>query len=434
MKETVVVAGGGLAGCEAALQLLSRGFGVKMYEMRPAVQTGAHSTGSLAELVCSNSLKSEAEETASGTLKAELDALGCRLLAAARECRVPSGSALAVDREKFSAAVEHELHSYPRFELVRDEVKEIPHGPAVIATGPLTSDALAARLAELAGADNLHFYDAIAPIVEFSSVDMTRAYFGGRYGRGDDYLNLPMERDEYRAFREALVSAETVVLKDFEKKELFEGCMPIEEIARRGEDAMRFGPLRPVGLRDPRTGKGAYAVVQLRRENIAGDCWNLVGFQTNLTFGEQKRVFGMIPALRHAEFVRYGVMHRNTYLNSAGRLNANFRFAGEDVLYAAGQLTGVEGYVESVMSGLIAAVSLARELSGEEPVLPPASTVTGALCRYVAAAGTGFQPMNANFGLLPPVTGAGKKERKKCYHDIAVRDIMKFVSETAFRH
>lgn len=433
MRPVVTVVGGGLAGCEAALQLLSRGFGVKMFEMRPAKTTGAHGTDGLAELVCSNSLKSEAEETASGTLKAELDALGCNLLALARECRVPSGSALAVDRELFSAVVERELAAYPRFELVREEVTDIPSAPAIVATGPLTSDALAKRLGELTGEENLHFYDAIAPIVELSSVDMEHAYFGGRYGRGDDYLNLPMEREEYRAFRDALVSAETVVLHDFEKKELFEGCMPIEEIARRGEDAMRFGPLRPVGLRDPRTGKGAYAVVQLRRENAAGDCWNMVGFQTNLTYGEQRRVFGMIPALGEAEFLRFGVMHRNTYLNSAGKLNACFRFAGDDALYAAGQLTGVEGYVESIMSGLVAGVSLARELDGKDPAVPPETTVIGALARYVANAGTGFQPMNANFGLLPVASGTGKKERKKYYHDRAVRDIMNFASETGYK-
>ena len=433
MRPVVTVVGGGLAGCEAALQLLSRGFGVKMFEMRPAKTTGAHGTDGLAEPDFSNSLQTEAEETASGTLKAELDALGCNLLALARECRVPSGSALAVDRELFSAVVERELAAYPRFELVREEVTDIPSAPAIVATGPLTSDALAKRLGELTGEENLHFYDAIAPIVELSSVDMEHAYFGGRYGRGDDYLNLPMEREEYRAFREALVSAETVVLHDFEKKELFEGCMPIEEIARRGEDAMRFGPLRPVGLRDPRTGKGAYAVVQLRRENAAGDCWNMVGFQTNLTYGEQRRVFGMIPALREAEFLRFGVMHRNTYLNSAGKLNACFRFAGDDVLYAAGQLTGVEGYVESIMSGLVAGVSLARELDGKDPAVPPETTVIGALARYVANAGTGFQPMNANFGLLPGVSGTGKKERKKYYHDRAVRDIMNFASETGYK-
>ena len=432
MKGAVTVVGGGLAGCEAALQLCARGFAVRMYEMRPVRTTGAHTTAGLAELVCSNSLKSEAEETASGTLKAELDAMGCRLLAIARECRVPSGSALAVERERFSREVERALAAYPGFELVREEVTELPKGPAVIATGPLTSDALAARLSELTGTENLHFYDAIAPIVELSSVDMSRAYFGGRYGRGEDYLNLPMEKEEYAAFRAELVSAKTVLLRDFEKRELFEGCMPIEEIAKRGEDAMRFGPLRPVGLRDPATGKGAYAVVQLRREDLAGDCWNLVGFQTNLTFGEQKRVFGMIPALRDAEFVRYGVMHRNTYLNSSGLLNASFRFEGENVLYAAGQLTGVEGYAESIMSGLVAGVSMARELEGKPSAVAPDTTVTGALCRYVAAAATGFQPMNANFGLLPEAHGVGKKERKRFYHDRAVAAVRRFVAETGF--
>lgn len=433
-KPDVTVVGGGLAGCEAALQLLSRGFGVRMYEMRPVRGTGAHSTDAFAELVCSNSLKSEADETASGTLKAELDVLGCRLLAIARECRVPSGSALAVDREKFSAAVTAELASYPRFEPVREEVTEIPAPPVVIATGPLTSDALAEKLSLLTGRENLHFYDAIAPIVSAASVDMSKAYFGGRYGKGgDDYLNLPMEKDEYKAFRDALVGAQTVLLRDFERKELFEGCMPIEEIAKRGEDAMRFGPLRPVGLRDPATGKGAYAVVQLRRENTAGDCFNMVGFQTNLTFPEQKRVFGMIPALADAEFLRFGVMHRNTYLNSGGSLNADFSFGEENGAYIAGQLSGVEGYVESIMSGLVAAVSLSRALTGRERALPPTTTVTGALCAYVAAAGTGAQPMNANFGLLPPVVGVGKKERKKEYHARALRDMTRFVSETGYR-
>lgn len=431
----VKVIGGGLAGCEAALQLLARGYSVEMYEMRPEKTTGAHSTGSLAELVCSNSLKSEAEETASGTLKEELDAMGCRLLPIARQCRVPSGSALAVDRAAFSAAVEEALGEYDGFTLVHAEVTSVPEGPAVIASGPLTSPALADALAERTGRDRLYFYDAVAPIVDFDSIDMSRAFFGGRYGKGGgDYLNLPMERDEYEAFYDALVGAETVVLKDFERRELFEGCMPVEEMARRGRDTLRYGPLRPVGLRNPATGKGAYAVVQLRKENTEGRCYNLVGFQTNLTFGEQRRVFRMIPALENAEFLRYGVMHRNTYLDAPGILNETFRMKGENILYAGGQLAGVEGYVESIMSGLVAAVSLARECEGRAAAVPPPTTVSGALCRYVAHGGEGFQPMNANFGLLPFAEGVGKKERKKHYRARAVRDIMRFVEDTDFLH
>ncbi len=431
-KPRVTVVGGGLAGCEAALQLLARGYGVDMYEMRPEVTTGAHRTGALAELVCSNSLKSEGGDTASAALKDELDAMGCRLIALARECRVPSGSALAVDREKFSAAVESALAAYPDFRLVRREVTEIPAAPAVVACGPLASPAMAEALAAATGKDRLYFYDAVAPIVDGESIDYDSAYFGGRYGRGDDYLNLPMERDEYEAFYEALVGAQTVVLRDFERKELFEGCMPVEEIARRGKDSMRFGPLRPVGLRDPRTGKGAYAVVQLRREHAAGDCFNMVGFQTNLTFPEQKRVFRMIPALCNAEFLRFGVMHRNTYIGPRA-LDATFMLSGREGVYVAGQLSGVEGYVESIMSGLIAGVNLARREEGRQPAVPPRTTVSGALCRYVAECGEPFQPMNANFGLLPPPEGVRGKERKKCYHERAVCDIIDFTRELEFR-
>lgn len=431
-KPRVTVVGGGLAGCEAALQLLARGYGVDMYEMRPEVTTGAHRTGALAELVCSNSLKSEGGDTASAALKDELDAMGCRLIALARECRVPSGSALAVDREKFSAAVESALAAYPDFRLVRREVTEIPAAPAVVACGPLASPAMAEALAAATGKDRLYFYDAVAPIVDGESIDYDSAYFGGRYGRGDDYLNLPMERDEYEAFYEALVGAQTVVLRDFERKELFEGCMPVEEIARRGKDSMRFGPLRPVGLRDPRTGKGAYAVVQLRREHAAGDCFNMVGFQTNLTFPEQKRVFRMIPALCNAEFLRFGVMHRNTYIGPRA-LDATFMLSGREGVYVAGQLSGVEGYVESIMSGLIAGVNLARREEGRQPAVPPRTTVSGALCRYVAECGEPFQPMNANFGLLPPPEGVRGKERKKCYRERAVCDIIDFTRELEFR-
>ncbi len=432
-KCRVTVVGGGLAGCEAALQLLSRGYGVDMYEMRPGKSTGAHTTGDLAELVCSNSLKSEVGDTASATLKEELDALGCRLLALAREARVPSGAALAVDRAKFSALTTEALASYDAFRLIREEVTSLPSPPAIIAAGPLMSAPLAEALTAAVGGNRLWFYDAVAPIVDGDSIDYSRAYFGGRYGKGDDYLNLPMEREEYAAFREALVTARTAKLHDFEKRELFEGCMPIEEIARRGEDAMRFGPLRPVGLRDPRTGRGAYAVVQLRREHASGECYNMVGFQTNLAFPEQDRVFRMIPALENAEFLRRGVMHRNTYIGP-GVLGADFGLRAAEGLYAAGQISGVEGYVESIMSGLIAGVSLARKLSGLPAALPPATTVTGALTAYVAGAGEPFQPMNANFGLLPPPPeGVRGKERKKYYRERAVRDIIHFADTVDFR-
>ncbi len=424
MKRTVRIIGGGLAGCECALQLLDCGFAVKMYEMRPLKTTGAHSTGKLAELVCSNSLKSEEPATASGLLKEELTLLGCRLLPLARQCRVPSGSALSVDREKFSDAVENELFNYGDFELIREEATDIESLPTVIATGPLTSDKMAIKVGEISGKSRLFFYDAIAPIVSADSIDYDKAYFGGRYGKGgEDYLNLPMRRDEYEAFYRALTDAQTVVLHDFEKSELFEGCMPIEEMAKRGSDTIRFGPLKPVGLRNPKTGEKAYAVVQLRRENVAGDCFNLVGFQTNLTYGEQKRVFGMIPALKNAEFVRYGVMHRNTYINAPDVLTDTFRVKKADFpLYIAGQLSGVEGYVESIMSGLIAGRALAAELDGKPAYEPPGEfTVTGALCRYVSSCPTDFKPMNANFGILPPVADVrDKKSRKQAYHDRAI--------------
>ncbi len=434
-KQRVKIVGGGLAGCEAAFQLLERGYGVDMHEMRPEKNTGAHSTDKLAELVCSNSLKSEGVDTASATLKDELDVLGCRLLKIARENSVPSGSALAVDRMVFSLGVERDLRAYEDFNLIRGEVTYIPDPPVIIATGPLTSPALTEVIRETTGSDKLYFYDAIAPIVDAESIDYEHAYFAGRYGRGeDDYLNLPMERDEYEVFYEALINAETVGLRDFEKKELFEGCMPIEEIARRGKDAMRFGPLRPIGLKDPRTGRGAYAVVQLRREHAAGDCYNLVGFQTNLTYKAQKEVFSLIPALRNAEFLRFGVMHRNTYIGPQV-LKADFSLKSHPGrVYVAGQLSGVEGYVESIMSGLMAAVYLTRHLEGKEIIIPPQTTITGALLRYISECGAPFQPMNANFGLLPIEEGLRGKDRKKHYRERAVCDIIKYNVETGFCH
>ena len=418
-KRIVKIIGGGLAGCESALQLLKRGFAVKMYEMRPAKTTGAHKSDSLAELVCSNSLKSTEPTTASGLLKEELDILGCALLPLARECAVPSGSALSVDRVLFSKAVERELNAYPDFTLVREEVTSLDEDiPTIVASGPLTSDALAEQVGKITGKDRLFFYDAIAPIVDFDSIDMQKAYFGGRYGKGgDDYLNLPMQREEYERFYNELVKAKTVTLHDFEKSELFDGCMPIEEMAKRGSDTIRFGPLKPIGLRNPNTGEKAYAVVQLRKENVAGDCYNLVGFQTNLTYGEQKRVFSLIPALEHAEFIRYGVMHRNTYINAPGVLEKTFRVKGDRPLYIAGQLSGVEGYVESIMSGMIAAQALACELDGKKYTVASNVTIIGSLCEYVSTRALDFKPMNANFGILPPIEGVkDKAKRKQCYY------------------
>ena len=414
-KRIVKIIGGGLAGCESALQLLKRGFAVKMYEMRPAKTTGAHKSDSLAELVCSNSLKSTEPTTASGLLKEELDILGCALLPLARECAVPSGSALSVDRVLFSKAVERELNAYPDFTLVREEVTSLDEDiPTIVASGPLTSDALAEQVGKITGKDRLFFYDAIAPIVDFDSIDMQKAYFGGRYGKGgEDYLNLPMQKAEYERFYNELVKAKTVTLHDFEKSELFDGCMPIEEMAKRGSDTIRFGPLKPIGLRNPNTGEKAYAVVQLRKENIAGDCYNLVGFQTNLTYGEQKRVFSLIPALEHAEFIRYGVMHRNTYINAPGVLEKTFRVKGSRPLYIAGQLSGVEGYVESIMSGMIAAQALANELEDKQYAVPGDVTIIGSLCEYVSTRALDFKPMNANFGILPPVEGIRDKSKRK---------------------
>ncbi len=424
-KARVNVIGGGLAGCECALQLLKRGIGVTMYEMRPSTSTGAHKSANLAELVCSNSLKSQEPTTASGILKEELDLLGCELLSLAREASVPSGSALSVDREHFSSLVEKKLATYEDFVLVREEVCQVESVPTIIATGPLTSPKMAEYLSKITGKDRLFFYDAIAPIVEFDSVDMSKAYFGGRYGKGgDDYLNLPMQREEYELFYNELVSAKTVVLKDFEKSELFEGCMPIEEMAKRGSDTIRFGPLKPIGLRNPQTNERAYAVVQLRKENVQGDCYNLVGFQTNLTYPEQKRVFSLIPALHSAEFVRYGVMHRNTYINSPDVLDETFRLKGDKCIYIAGQLSGVEGYVESIMSGMIAGIAMAKELGGERMIIPSDKTIIGSLCRYISTTQLDFKPMNANLGILPQIAGIrDKKARKQAYHDRAIEAI-----------
>lgn len=427
------VVGGGLAGSEAAYQLLKRGVEVVMYELRGAGNTPCHKTDKLAELVCSNSLKSEAEDTASGLLKAELDLLDCILLRCARECRVPAGGALAVDREKFSEKVQESLSSFENFRLVRKEVTSLDFEyPTVIASGPLTSDALANAIADRLGADYLGFYDAVAPIVDAESVDMDSAFFATRYDKGDptDYLNCPLNKEEYEAFVKELVNAKVATLHEFDKREIFEACMPVEVMAKRGDDTLRYGPMRPVGIRD-KEGKRPYAVVQLRKENAYGTAYNLVGFQTNLTFGEQKRVFGMIPALKNAEFLRYGVMHRNTFLNAPKLLTAGFLLKEDGKTAFAGQMTGVEGYVESIASGLIAALNIYAEATGEEEIVFPATTICGQLQRHVSTDNENYQPMNANFGILPPAGEKirDKKMRKVAYFNRGIQDMKRFLED-----
>ena len=426
----VKVVGGGLAGAEAAYALLTRGFAVEMYEMRPAKFTPAHKTGALAELVCSNSLKSEVPSTASGTLKEEMKCFGSAVLQAAEKARVPCGGALGVEREIFSEEVERLLRSFDGFSLIREEVASIDFDvPTVIATGPLTSDAMATAILGITGKEYLNFFDAAAPIVTAESIDYDRAFFASRYHSEDkDYLNAPMTKDEYKDFYDALVHAERA--RQEVAGNYFEGCMPIEVMAEGGEDSLRFGPLRPVGLRHPVTGEKYYAVLQLRKENAAGDLYNLVGFQTGLTFPEQRRVFGLIPALRNAEFVRYGVMHRNTFLDAPEVIDREFRVKGRELTYIAGQLSGVEGYMESAMSGMIAGLSLAAHLKGKEFPEMPATTIMGALSSYVARENDDFQPMNANFGVLPPLDKRirDKLSRKAAYGERAVCDMKEYAA------
>ena len=424
------VVGGGLAGCEAAYRFLRSGHEVVMHEMRGVKASPCHSTDGLAELVCSNSLKSEAEDTASGLLKAELRALDCMLLDVADKCRVPAGGALAVDREAFSAEVERRLFAFDGFSLVREEVTSFDDlQPVVIASGPLTSDALADELARKYGAKYIGFYDAVAPIVDGESIDLAHAFGASRYGRGgDDYLNCPLTRDEYYAFWRELCAAKTATLHDFDKGGLFEACMPVEEIARRGADTLRFGPLKAAGLKGE-DGKTPFAVLQLRKENVEGSAYNLVGFQTNLTFGEQKRVFGMIPALAHAEFLRYGVMHRNTYLYAPAVMDSGFVAKDGSLVAFAGQMTGVEGYVESIASGLMAAENLRLAAEGKGRLIAPPETVIGQLQRHVARESADYQPMNANFGLLPPLGDAprDKKQRKLAFFERGADAMRRFL-------
>jgi methylenetetrahydrofolate--tRNA-(uracil-5-)-methyltransferase len=420
----VTVVGGGLAGCEAAWALAERGVDVTLCEMRPVMSTPAHRTDRLAELVCSNTFKSVELSNAHGLLKAELRRLKSLLLCCADQARVPGGSALAVDRDLFSQAVHDRVTSHPRVTVVREEVAEIP-SPAVIATGPLTSERLAQALADRLGTGALAFYDAIAPIVADESLDKSRLYALSRYGKGggDDYLNAPMDRSCYAAFVDALAAADQFRAHEFDQVPYFEGCLPIEEMARRGAETLRFGPLKPVGLPDPRTGRDPYAVVQLRREDRAGQMWNLVGFQTRLRIPEQQRVFCMIPGLAAAEYLRYGSIHRNSYVNTPASLSPALTLPDDDLVFLAGQMTGVEGYTESLGTGILAGINLARRLEGLPATVPPPTTMLGGLYRYLREADPcHFQPMNANFGLLEPLAGgqaggrAGgrvSKERRK---------------------
>lgn len=432
MIDAVTVIGGGLAGSEAAWQLAERGFQVTLYEMRPRKTTGAHVTDRLAELVCSNSFGSKLPDRASGLLKTELNMLRSLLLDCAERAALPAGGALAVDRELFAASVTEALTTHQRINIVREEVTAIPDGPTIIATGPLTSDALAREIASLTGQEYLYFYDAIAPIVTAESIDMTIAFRANRYDRGDedegDYINCPMNKEEYERFVDALISAEYIQLRDFEREDarFFEACLPIEQIAARGRDSLAFGPMRPVGLRDPRTGKRPYAVVQLRRDNLIGTLYNMVGFQTNVKWGQQEAVLRLIPGLAQAEFVRMGQMHRNTFINAPALLHPTMQYKVRNDLFFAGQITGVEGYMGNVATGLVAAVNLARFLNREPGWVVPQTTMLGALCHYVThAEPKHFQPMKANFGILPELSQPirDKRLRYNVYVERAVHDM-----------
>lgn len=423
MDKSANVIGAGLAGCEAAWQLANRGVKVTLFDMKPEKKSPAHNTDSFAELVCSNSLRADRLENASGLLKEEMRCLNSLIIQAADKTKVPAGGALAVDRNEFSEFITQSLKNHENVEFVSKEVIEIDSTKnTIIATGPLTSEALAKNISSLMG-ESLYFYDAAAPIISAESLNMDRVFVGSRYNRGDDYLNCPMNEQEYFAFYEALINAQTVELKEFENLVVFEGCMPVESMAKRGSMSLCFGPLKPVGLIDPKTQKEAFAVVQLRKENQQGSMYNLVGFQTNLKFGEQKRVFSMIPGLENAEFLRYGVMHRNTYINSPKKLDVNYNFLENPNLYFAGQITGVEGYIESASSGLVSGLALAKKLNGESFEGFKTFTALGALSNYVANySGKSFQPMNINFGVIQGIEGKYKKKTDR-YLAIAKRSL-----------
>lgn len=451
-SKSVHVIGAGLAGSEAAWQIAEHGLHVDLFEMRPVVPTGAHVSPDCAELVCSNSLGSALPDRASGLLKEEMRLLSSLLMKCADACAVPAGGALAVDRHAFSAEVTRRLEAHPRIRIIREEVKHIPGAPTVIASGPLTSDALADDLAEFGGDEHLYFFDAISPIVTAESIDMDLAFRASRYDRSEqpegDYINCPLNRDEYEAFIDALLNAERIPLHTFEMimeqgvkagaHEFFEGCLPIEILAARGREALAFGPMRPVGLTDPRTGRRPYAALQLRQDNVAATLYNMVGFQTNLRFPEQKRVFGLIPGLAEADFERFGQMHRNTFIAAPKLLRPTLQFVQRDDLFCAGQLTGVEGYAGNIATGVLAGINAARWCQGLETVSLPRDTMLGALCHYVTHAEMkDFQPMKANFGILPPLEGKpvrGKRERAALYAQRAItslRSVLPSLSRSA---
>ena len=444
----LTIVGGGLAGSEAAWQAAQHGLNVRLYEMRPAKSTGAHLTSDLAELICSNSFGSNLPDRASGLLKNELRLLGSLLMDCAQQTALPAGNALAVDRQSFSRLVTRRLASHPNVEILRTELAEIPDGPSIIASGPLTSDLLSHAIADLTGENQLYFFDAIAPIVDAESIDMNIAFRASRYDEGEneagDYINCPFTQEEYDSFENELLSGERVALRSFEAEieqgvkagiqQFFEGCLPVEIIVRRGHKALAFGPMRPAGLIDPRTGHWPHANVQLRQDNIAGNLYNLVGFQTNLTISEQKRIFRMIPGLKSAEFVRYGQMHRNTFLAAPIILLPTLQFRSRADLFFAGQITGVEGYMGNIATGLLAGINAAHLLQGEEPVVFPETTMLGALPHYIThAALQDFQPMKANFGILPPLSSTkrmDKRERAGLYIERARTDMEAFLSKS----
>ena len=444
MKDYITIIGGGLAGCEAAYQIAKKGIKVKLYEMKPVKFTEAHSNENLAEIVCSNSFKSNLHTNACGLLKEELRYMDSLLIKIADETQVPAGQALAVDREMFSKRVTEEIEKNPLIEIIHEEVtnieKMVEEGIVIIATGPLTSKGMAEEISKITGEDKLYFYDAAAPILTKESIDFDIAFFGNRYdqekqkdetiedwkkrleNQDASYINLPMNKEEYENFWQELVNAEIVTLHEFEKREIFEGCMPIEVMAKRGIDTLRYGPLKPVGFDDPRTGKRPYAIVQLRQDDTDGIIYNIVGFQTNLKYGEQKRVFSIIPGLENAEFVKYGVMHRNTYINSTKLLDNTYCLKKNENVFFAGQITGVEGYVESISSGMVSAINACQKYFGKEKIIFPETTMVGALAKYISTENDKFQPMNANFGIVPELNEKIRDKKIK-YGKLADRGI-----------